>query len=193
MRKGGLTGAIGSGKSTVARIFSVLGIPVYHADEASKALLLHDDRLQQAVRRLFGDAVFSNGRPDTGKLADVVFRDEAALQRLNALLHPAVAADFLEWVKRQPDAPYVIEEAALLFEAGADRGLDFVIAVVAPEPLRRERTRHRYADRPEQFLLRQSNQWPEAKKAERADFILRNDQSDLLIPQVLDLHRRLTA
>jgi len=188
----GLTGSIGSGKTTVARLFSLLGIPVYRADDASRRLLLDDPAIHEAVRKRFGDTAFRDGRPDPHALAAIVFSDTRALRDLNAILHPAVAADFESWTRRQ-QAPYVVKEAAILFEAGADKGLDRVVAVTAPEALRRQRTRGRYGDSPEQFDLRQGQQWGEDRKAEKADFIIRNDETQPVIPQVIAVHRALLA
>jgi dephospho-CoA kinase len=188
MLKIGLTGAIGSGKTTVARLFSLLGVPVYEADAEAKRLLASDETLQRAVRERFGDAVFAGGRPVPERLAAHVFDDERALRELNAMVHPAVAADFLRWAEKQ-QAPYVVHVAAILFEAGADRGLDHVVAVTAPEPLRRRRTLGRYAD-PAEFDRRQASQWPEAEKAARAGFVVCNDETEPVIPQVLALHEK---
>ncbi len=188
----GLTGSIGSGKTTVARLFSLLGIPVYRADDASRRLLLDDATIHRAIRKRFGDTVFRDGRPDPRALAGIVFSDPRALRDLNAILHPAVAADFEAWTRRQ-QAPYAVQEAAILYEAGADRGLDRVVAVTAPEALRRARTRGRYGDAPEQFDLRQGQQWSEDRKAEKADFIIRNDETQPVIPQVIAIHHALLA
>ncbi len=193
MKKIGLTGAIGSGKSTVCNIFRLLGIPVYDADAASKRLLMEDPDIRAGIRKQFGDNVLTNGLPDTAKLAAIVFNSPETLGRLNALMHPAVAADFAHWLESHQQSPYVIKEAAILFEAEANLGLDSVIAVSAPEQLRKSRTRNRYPDDPSQFEKRQAMQWPPEKKEARADFIIRNDESQLLIPQVIKIHERLSG
>ena len=193
MLKIGLTGSIGSGKTTVSRIFALLGVPLYSADYEARKLLTHDKRIHVQLRTLFGHTIFTEGHPDRQRLAALVFSDPDALKQLNALIHPAVAADFQLWLPKQQQAAYVIKEAAILFESGAHHGLDHVIAVTAPEPLRRERTLSRYETAPEQFELRQKNQWTEAEKAALADFIIRNDEQALVIPQVLALHKKFTS
>ena len=193
MRKIGITGAIGSGKTTVCRIFSLLGVPVYNADREAKKILMASPELHARLRTLFGHNVFSGELPDSAKLAALVFNNAEALNKLNEMLHPAVARGFENWVTDKNKDRYVIKEAAILFEAGADKGLDHVVVVTAPEELRKQRTQHRYTGSPGQFELRQQSQWSEKEKAARADFIIRNDDRELVIPQVMELHKTFSA
>src|SRR6478735_5557067 len=131
----GITGGMGSGKTTVTRVFEVLGIPTYYADEAAKRLMNEDASIKEQVMALFGKQTYLNGQLDRKYLASLVFNDEENLARLNAIVHPATLEDAEEWMQRQK-TPYAIKEAALIFESGAHKQLDHVIGVSAPLPLR---------------------------------------------------------
>ncbi|MCB0741454.1 MAG: dephospho-CoA kinase, partial [Chitinophagaceae bacterium] len=131
MLKIGLTGGIGSGKTTVAKVFETLGIPVYYADAATKRLMQTNAGLKEAIQKNFGEASFKNDKLDTKYLADIVFNDTEKLSLLNALTHPVVIDDAMQWMLQQ-QAPYAIKEAALIFEAGIEQYLDYVIGVQAP-------------------------------------------------------------
>lgn len=187
MIKVGLTGGIGSGKTTVCRVFELLGIPVYYADDRAKWLMNHDDQLIASIRETFGEESYRDGRLTRAYLAERVFNDEAQLAKLNALVHPAVLQDFDNWVKQQ-DAPYVIKEAALIFEAASDKHLDKVIVVTSPEEVRIQRIIQRDAVTRAAVLSRMKNQLPETEKVKRADFVIDNGGEVLVIPQVLKLH-----
>lgn len=193
MTKIGITGGIGSGKTTVCRIFEVLGIPVYYADIEAKRLMQEDPGLMAAIRDHFGKEVYdSRGRLDRALLAGMVFGRKEKLEELNALVHPATIRDANEWVGRQT-APYVIKEAALMFESEAFHHVDQVIGVYAPEALRIQRTMHRDGISRGQVLERMRHQLDEEVKMRLCDYVIYNDEQQAVIPQVLQLHGRLKA
>ncbi len=190
MLKIGITGGIGSGKTTVAKIFEVLGIPVYYADEAAKRLMQEDEELKQKIKQLFGEAVYKNGTLDKKYLADIVFNAPEKLALLNALVHPATLKDADNWMQRQT-TPYTLKEAALIFESGAHGHLDYVIGVTAPAPLRILRTMQRDGITREAVIARMDKQMDEAIKMKLCDFVIKNDEQEMLLPQVLALHEKL--
>lgn len=186
----GLTGGIGSGKSIIARIFRILGIPVYDADLAARRLMETDETLRKEIQREFGTSVYSNGIPDRKLLASKVFGDESRLAALNQLVHPAVLKDYDAWEKKQT-APYTIREAAILFESGNWHQLDHVILVDAPEALRIRRVMRRDNRSEKEVRDIISRQWTSEKKKELAWRLINNDDSELVIPQVLQIHNQL--
>jgi dephospho-CoA kinase len=188
----GITGGIGSGKSLVCRIFSCLGIPVYDADRRAKALMTTDGILMSQIRKEFGDLAYDEeGNLNRTFLASAVFSNAEKLDRLNSLVHPRVGEDYNNWYKSVGKAPYVLKEAALLFESGSFNQMDNVIVVFAPVELRIKRVLnrdpHRTADQVRDII---SRQWPAEEIMRRADFIVTNDESELLIPQVIALHQK---
>jgi dephospho-CoA kinase len=185
----GLTGGIGSGKTTVARIFETLGIPVYYADEAGKRLMNEDLELKQAIIKNFGEAAYLEGRLNRSYLASLVFSNTEKLQLLNSLVHPATIRDAENWMSRQK-APYVIKEAALIFESGSAAGLDYIIGVAAPQALRIQRTIERDKISRDEVMKRMQNQLEESMKMKLCDFVIYNDEQQLVIPQVLQLHQQ---
>ena len=190
----GITGGIGAGKSIACKIFSCLGIPVYYADDRAKQLMLEDEALKEAISANFGkESYTSNGQLNRSYLADQVFDNEEKLEKLNALVHPAVGKDYEAWAARQK-SPYILKEAALLFEAGSYQQLDAVIIVSAPKDVRIERTLMRDSHRSRQQVEDiMSKQWSERKKIKLANYQLINDGKQLLLPQVLDLHQQLLS
>lgn len=189
MLKIGVTGGIGSGKTLVCRIFKALGIPVFDADTEAKRLMNADPALVRAISDEFGaQAYSSDGLLNRAYLAQHVFSDEAALKRLNALVHPVVIQAGEEWVSMQR-ASYTIKEAALLFETGSYQKNDYNILVIAPEVLKIRRVMERDGLTADQVRARMDKQWPDEKKAALADFTVVNDGVQALIPQVLALHR----
>lgn len=192
MIKVGITGGIGSGKSTVAKVFEVLGIPVYYADDAAKRLMNDDKELKQKIQLQFGEAVYKDGQLDRKFLADIVFNDPGKLQLLNALVHPATLQDAEKWMHQQ-STPYAIKEAALIFESGAHEELDYVIGVYAPAPLRIQRAMQRDKISREEVMARMNKQIDETIKMRLCDFVITNDEQELLIPQVTALHQKLSA
>ncbi|PKQ68583.1 dephospho-CoA kinase [Raineya orbicola] len=187
----GITGGIGSGKSTVARIFQVLGIPVYDADSRAKAVMIQNDSLKKAIITNFGEnAYLADGSLNRRFLAEQVFSDGEKTKLINSLVHPAVAQDYEQWLAHQQSTPYVIREAALMIESGAYRSLDKLIVVTAPEELRLQRIRTRDPQRSEAEIRGIiAKQMPEDEKLKFADFIIYNDEKHSLIEQVWALHK----
>lgn len=189
----GITGGIGSGKSTVCKIFEILKIPIYEADSRARWIMNHNEGLKAEIKAAFGSESYDNqGQLNRVYLASQVFNDGAKVQQLNALVHPKVGQDFMEWVQQHPEAPYLLNEAALMFESGRYLSLDKVITVFAPEALRIERVRKRDPQRSEDEIKAIiKKQMPEEEKIARADFIIYNDEKQSLINQVLSLHDKL--
>jgi dephospho-CoA kinase len=186
----GLTGGIGSGKSTVAQIFEVLGIPVFYADIAAKQLMNKDEQLRAKLIHLFGEQTYENNLLNTRHLAAKVFTDSFALEQLNAVVHPATITAAETWFAAQ-STPYVIKEAALLFEAGTAAGLDMIIGVYAPQHLRIHRAMKRDGVTREQVLHRINRQIDEEIKMKLCDVVFINDEQQLLVPQVVSFHNKL--
>jgi len=186
----GITGGIGSGKSLVCRIFHALGVPVYDADSRAKAVMTTDGILVTHIKKEFGVLSYhEDGSVDREYLAKEVFNNAERLKLLNNLVHPRVAKDFEQWVSGQK-SNYILKEAALLFEAKSYTTLDKVIVVFAPEELRIKRVLQRDPHRTkEQIKEIIQNQLQEEEKLKRADFVIMNDETKLVIPQVLELHR----
>jgi dephospho-CoA kinase len=189
----GITGGIGSGKSTVCKLFSLLGIPVYTADERAKWLMSQDLTLRNQITTTFGAAAYSStGELNRTFLAESVFPNPEKIAQLNALVHPAVKKDFEQWIASQT-APYLIKEAALLFETGAAKALDYVINVSSPLRIRTARILLRDPHRSEEQVNQIINQQlPDEEKNELADFCIKNTDNKLLIPQVLEVHEQLS-
>ena len=185
----GLTGGIGSGKTTVAKIFELLGTPVYYADEASKRLYHTNKELMAGLKKHFGEDVYTNEQLNRSKLAAIVFNDPGKLELLNSLVHPLTIKDAEEWMQKQK-VPYIIKEAALLFEAGSAKGLDFIVGVSAPEELRIKRVMDRDGIKKEEVLNRIKRQMDEKTKMSLCDFVIKNTEEELVIPQVLALHEK---
>lgn len=185
----GLTGGIGSGKSTVARIFEVLGIPVYDADSASKKLMIENNELKNQIKNFFGKEAYTDGELNRRYLAEQVFNDSQKMALLNSLVHPATIKDAEQWMKKQ-NAPYLIKEAALIFETGSQKQLDYVIGVKSPLALRLHRTIQRDNVSTEQVKARMEMQMDEDIKMRLCDYVIINDEQEMLIPQVLTLHEK---
>jgi len=190
MLKIGLTGGIGSGKTTVAKVFEVLGIPVYYADDRAKQLMNEDAELKEQIKKHFGEAVYTGGELNRKILADMVFADPEKLQLLNSLVHPATLKDAEAWMQTH-NTPYCIKETALIFESGAHQHLDYVIGVTAPAPLRILRTMHRDGLSREEVVARMDKQLDDVIKMKLCDFVINNDEQEMLLPQVLALHQKL--
>ena len=189
MLKVGITGNIGSGKTTVSRIFEVLGIPVFYADIAAKDVMVKDEILIAAIKDAFGDAsYFDDGSLNRKHIANIVFNDGKELAVLNSIVHPAVFRAFDDWAKQYNNAPYVLKEAALLFESDSYKMCDKTIMVTAPLQMRVQRVAARDGMSEAEIMSRESKQFTEDKKAKLADYVIRNDNSELVIPQVLKLH-----
>ena len=188
----GITGGIGSGKTTVCKIFETLNIPIYYADDRAKWLMVNSPALQTGIQQLFGkEAYFKDGTLNRAHIGSIAFKDPAKLQKLNALVHPAVFVDGENWQQEQLTlgAPYTIKEAALIYETGSYKMLDKVIVVSAPEELRIERVIKRDQLSAEEVKERIARQMPESEKVSKADFVIQNDGQHSLIKQVLAIHQ----
>jgi dephospho-CoA kinase len=185
----GLTGGIGSGKSTVAKVFELLNIPVYYADEASKRLYKTDKDLIQKIKEHFGADIYKNQELDRTKLASLVFNDPQKLALLNTLVHPPTIRDAENWMKKQTSV-YIIKEAALLFESGSAGGLDYIIGVYTPQHLRLKRVMDRDHLSREEVLSRMQRQINEEMKMKLCDYVIINNEQELVIPQVLTLDKK---
>jgi dephospho-CoA kinase len=192
MLRVGITGGIGSGKTTVAKVFEVLGIPVYYADIAAKQIMQEDEGLKTLLRQHFGEDIYKEGLLDRGLLSSLVFNDKSKLLLLNSLVHPATISAGARWLSAQT-GPYAIKEAALIFESGSQEHLDFVIGVHAPVELRINRVMSRDNITREEVERRMNNQIEEGIKMQLCDAVITNDELEMVIPQVLKLHERLLA
>jgi dephospho-CoA kinase len=188
----GLTGGIGSGKSTVAKIFELLGVPVYYADAASKQLYHTHADLMAQMKQHFGEDIYSDNQLDRQRLAAIVFSDQEKLKLLNTLVHPITIQDARDWISRQKGA-YVLKEAALIFESGSSTDLDYIIGVRAPQHIRIKRVMDRDQCSREEVLNRMKHQIDEDMKMRLCDFIIENNEQELVIPQVLELDKELRA
>jgi dephospho-CoA kinase len=192
MYKIGLTGGIGSGKTTVAKVFETLGIPIYYADATAKELMNKDEVLKQQIIQHFGEQAYENNVLNRKYLAQQVFNNPTQLELLNSLVHPATIQAANHWFTMQT-APYCIKEAALIFESGSQKDLDFVIGVYAPTPLRIQRVMKRDNITREEVQQRMDKQINETVKMRLCDFVITNDEQNLVIPQVMALHEKLLA
>jgi dephospho-CoA kinase len=183
-----LTGGIGAGKSVIAQLFAVLGIPVYDADTAAKSILESDPNVVAAVKAIFGAQAYKDGEPDRAFLASRIFGDDGLRKQLNAIVHPAVAYDFLQWKDAHSMAPYIIKEAAISIETGLYKEADCVVLVTAPEHVRIERVMIRNKITAAEVEKRIRSQWTDEKKLPFADYVVKNDGVHAIIPQTLHIH-----
>ena len=188
----GLTGGIGSGKSTVAKIFETLGIPVYYADDRAKAIMNEDESLRTQIIQHFGTESYVHGQLNRAHIAAQVFNNAGKLALLNSIVNPVTMADAEKWMNQQR-TPYAIKEAALVFESNAYKHLDYVIGVTAPAAMRIKRVMQRDGISEEKVQERMSKQMEDEKKMKLCDFVVYNDETQLLIPQVITLHEKLMA
>lgn len=188
----GLTGGIGTGKTTVARIFKVLGIPVFDADVEAKKIMNENKVVQEKIAAIFGKESYENGKLNRNHIAAIVFNDTQKLKLLNDIIHPETIALSKKWINNQTTS-YCIKEAALLFESGSAEGLDYVIGVFAPTALRIKRVVQRDNLTPEQFKNRMNKQMDEEIVKKLCDFIIVNDEQQLLIPQVIKIHDQILS
>ena len=188
----GITGGIGSGKTTVCHFFELLGVPVYYADSRAKSLMVEDQNLIAAIKRIFGNASYSeSGQLNRAYLAEVVFNNDEELQKLNALVHPAVFKDTANWMQKNADQAYVLYEAAIMFESGSYKMLNKVITVYSPESMRLERVMGRDKVSEPDVRTRMAKQMSEEEKIKLADFVIYNDLKQPLISQILKIHKEL--
>ena len=190
MKKIGITGGIGSGKTTVCEIFKLLGVPVFHADAEAKNLQNNDLQIRELLVNLFGKHIYSlDGMLDRKKLARLIFNDSAALANVNAIIHPAVRQSFQKWTDNHLDSSYILYEAAILLESGYATAFDRNILVLADEKLRIERVIRR--DHISKVLVKQriNNQMPDSQKIKIVDYIIENNNEKLLFPQIIELDK----
>ncbi len=191
MLKIGITGGIGSGKTTVCRVFELLGIPIFYADTVAKLIMNTDPVLKEEILKTFGEKSYlMDGELNRSYISSIVFKNEFELNKLNALVHPAVFRAFDKWLGIHYDAPYIIKEAALLFETKSYTMCDLSVLVVSPEALRVQRVIARDAISQDEIALRMKRQLSDEQKMKLADHILFNDESRLLIPQILELDQQ---
>lgn len=187
MLKVGLTGSMGSGKSTVAKVFEMLGVPVYFTDIEAKLILNEQDIVSIIVDKLGTDILVEN-EIDRKKLASRIFNDIDALQWLNSVIHPRVRKNFFTWVELNAHHSYLIQESAIMLETGFSSYFDKIVVVTCPLEERIARVLNRDKMTREQVMERLENQWPEELKVQKADYIIANDDHKLAIPQILELH-----
>jgi len=191
MKRVAITGNIGSGKSTVSRIFNVMGVPVFYADIEARQLYYRED-LKQKLSLIFGDVIFDNSNEiDKKQLANIIFNDATKLQIINNIIHPLVFEKYEQWLESHKNELYTLHESAILFENKLEQHYDFIITVTAPAELRISRIIQRDNIDREKVETRMIHQMSEAEKNKRADYIIVNDGSKLLIPQVLQIDKKL--
>jgi len=189
MKYVGLTGGIGSGKTTVGKMFTELGVPVYNSDDQAKQLMETSKTVKKALKTLLGEAAYKDKRLNKTFISEQVFNDKSLLGKLNSIVHPAVRTHFLAWSKQQK-APYVIQEAAIIFEIGSQDFYDKTILVTAPENLRIERIMDRDPQSsPTAIKARIQNQWEDARKIDASDFVIENHDLKTTERKVLNIHR----
>ncbi len=188
----GLTGGIGSGKTTVANFFKDLGVPVYFADEEAKKLMHTSKEIKQQLIAAFGKETFTNGNLNRSYLASIVFNDSSKLQKLNSIVHPEVAKHFLSWVQKQ-QAPYVIQENAILYENNTASNFDVIITVTSPIGEKIDRVVKRDATTKKEVLARMNKQWDDEEKIALSDFVINNTNLKATRKQVLRIHKKLLS
>jgi dephospho-CoA kinase len=190
MLKVGITGGIGSGKSTVCQVFHTLGIPVLYADEVGRYLMNNDALVIDAIKMLFDNNIYKGGILDRDRVATIVFQRPEVLEQLNAIVHPATIRYGIQWMQSQK-GPYILKEAAIFFESGSNKDMDVMIGVYAPRKLRILRAMERDGITQEKVLQRVAHQMDEDEKMNLCDHVIVNDGVQAIIPQVLDVHKKL--
>jgi len=187
----GLTGGIGSGKTTAAEVFKKLGIAVYNSDEEAKKLMNSDTTIINKLKMIFGYDIYdSNNLLNKKKLAGLIFNNKDKLNTVNSIVHPAVKNHFKEWVNKQ-NTPYVIKETAILFESGINKDVDKIITVTAPIQLRINRLMKRDTISKEEIMKRINNQFDDEYKINKSDFVIKNDEKELIIRQILLINEKI--
>jgi dephospho-CoA kinase len=186
----GLTGGIGSGKTTVANYFKELGIPVYIADVEAKLLMKRSKVIIRKLIQLFGSETYYKGELNKPFIANKIFNDPVLLEKMNTIVHPKVASHFQRWLKKQ-DAPYVIKEAAIIFENNTYTSLDYIITVIAPEETRINRVIERDRSSEERVKAIIKNQWSDAEKVKLSDFVIQNIELADTKNQVINIHQKI--
>ena len=186
----GLTGGIGSGKSKILSVFSTYGIPCYESDRRAKWLMQKDAKLKSKIKSFFGDQIYENDQFNQRKLAKLVFANKGKLEALNSLVHPRVKMDFKSFVSQQ-NTPYIIKEAAILFETGGEKDCDATILVTAPEKLRLQRVLNREKISSMDIKARINNQWSDSRKIPLADYVINNIDWDKTLKKINEIHQKL--
>ena len=189
MIKVGVTGGIGSGKSMVCQVFANLGIPVYNADVRAKQLMNENTGIKEQLISKFGSMIYKLGRLDRALLASIIFSDKESLEFVNHLVHPVVGQDSEKWFLLHQNEIYCVKEAALFFETGTNHEMDLMVTVFAPEELRYQRVMERDGITVDQVKIRMVNQLPEDEKMMKSDFVVRNDDKNSIIEQVINIHQ----
>jgi dephospho-CoA kinase len=187
----GITGGIGSGKTLVCSVLEKLGVPVYYADQKAKRLMNSHPVLKKGIEELLGKEAYSEGALDRRYVGSRVFGNRDLMEQLNSLVHPAVREDYRSWVTGWSEVPYVVEEAAILFESGASRNLDRTVLVYAPSELRIHRVMQRDGVAKEEVQRRMLHQMDEEEKRTLADEVIVNDDREMLLPQIISLHQKI--
>ena len=186
----GLTGGIGSGKSTVAKMFKKLGVPVYNSDKKAKKLMKSSKKIRKSIKGLLGDEAYAGKKLNKAYIAGRIFQDKTLLDQMNAIVHPAVRRNFIAWANKQ-QAPYVIQEAAIIFENDLHQFYDKIILVTAPEKLRIKRVMDRDGIPKSEILVRIANQWKDTRKIQLSDYVIHNLELDNTALRVNEVHRLL--
>jgi len=186
----GITGGIGSGKTSVCRVFGVLGIPVFSADREARIIMESDERIIHGINVIAGKDIYVNGKLDRMALASIIFNNRVLLEKVDSLVHPAVFDRFIKWIPLQPGL-YVIMEAAIMFESGASKLVDRIAAITAPVEERIERIIERSSLTREQITERIDNQMDDAERVRRSDYVINNSENDMIIPAILKIHNEI--
>lgn len=182
----GLTGGIGSGKTTITAFFKEMGIPVYIADDEAKKIM-QSAEIIDAIKNAFGESLFENNVLNRAKLADIVFNDADKLAVLNSIVHPAVKKDFQFWLSQNKSEPFVVYEAAILFESGKYKEFDYIVTVTAPKELRIERVMKRDNKTREHVLSRMKMQWDDKKRISLSNFVINNSNLKIAKEEVVEI------
>lgn len=188
----GVTGGIGSGKTTVCKVFKALGIPVFSTDPEAREIMNSDPEIRGKINYLTGKDLYSGGSLDRQELASLIFNDSSLLEKVNSIVHPAVSANFMKWVKLQT-APYVIMEAAILFESGASKFMDKIASVVAPEEERINRVIMRNNLTRQQVIDRIRNQKTDEERIRLSDYVIYNSENDMILPAIMKIHEEILS
>lgn len=187
----GITGGIGSGKSYVCNVFKKLGVPVYNSDDSARKISNNSEIVKSQIISLLGKKAYKNKLLNRQFIASIVFNNKELLDRLNSIIHPVVEKDFNDWCSSKQEFTYVLKEAAILFETGIYKKLDSTIAIIASESIRLQRVLERENINEEAVRKRMKNQWSAEKITSLADFIIENNSKKLLLPQILNIHKKL--
>lgn len=191
MLKVGVTGGIGSGKTLICNVFAKLGVPVFNADSVAKSIMNNDGEVVLKFKDLFGPDIYTDNQINSKKLADIIFNNKEIIQQVNSIVHPKVREYFIEWSSQYQAKPYVIQEAAILFESNAYKQLDFTINVHASKETRLKRVMMRDNVSEEKVIERMKNQFSDEQRMKLADFTIDNENNTMILPQIINIHNQL--